>query len=154
VHSGFGAIEDALSLLDRINDKRILIENMAKVGLNGEQLIESIPEQVQELMGNRFGFCFDINHAIKASVSLGTSYRRSFLPAFLAINPKMFHVSDGLLSNCKDEHLDIGEGNHHFSYISGLIHCSSSRMSTLETKRRNVRSFVEDWKNLKNSKPH
>jgi len=40
LHPGFGSANDTIEFLNSINDKRILMENMPKVGLNNEEMIE------------------------------------------------------------------------------------------------------------------
>jgi len=37
LHPGFGEIDDALQFLQKITDRRIILENMPKVGINGEK---------------------------------------------------------------------------------------------------------------------
>ncbi len=120
LHPGFGLIDNAMDFLGYINDKRILIENMPKIGLNRESMIGYTPEQIKELIVNKFGLCLDLNHAIKAAVSLKISYKE-FIEEFLKLNPKMLHISDGKLNNEKDEHLNIGEGDYNFEFLMNCI---------------------------------
>ena len=147
LHPGFGLMDDAIEFLDNINDKRILIENMPKVGLNDENMIGYTPEQIKELMINKFGFCLDLNHAIKAAVSLRRPYK-GFIEEFMKLNLGMFHISDGRLNNEKDEHLSIGEGDYDFKFLMDCVGKNKSRYITLETPR-NLDSFDEDLKNLR-----
>ena len=134
LHPGFGLMDDAVGFLRDINrdyDKRILIENMPKVGLNNERMIGYTPEQIKELVGKRFGLCLDLNHAIKAAISLKTPYKE-FIQEFLKLKPKMFHISDGKIDNDKDEHLNIGEGNYDFEFLMGCVKEAKSKYVTLE----------------------
>lgn len=147
IHPGFGRIDDAIEFLNSINDKRILIENMPKVGLNNEQMIGYTPEQIKKLKGEKFGFCLDLNHAIKASISLNRNYKK-FLNKFVELKPEMFHISDGTLTNEKDEHLNIGEGEYDFNFLINYIKKNESKYVTLETPRKELNSFDEDLKNL------
>jgi len=75
LHPGFGNISDAKLFLEEIDDKRILLENMPKVGINDEKMVGYSPNQIKELIGKKFGLCLDLNHAIKASVSLKVDYK-------------------------------------------------------------------------------
>lgn len=146
LHPGFGLIDDAINYLKDITDKRILIENMPKIGLNNEDMIGYTSEQIKELMDNKFGFCLDFGHAIKASVSLNRDYR-DFLLEFMRLKPDMFHLSDGDTRNEKDEHLPLGDGNFDITYIMKCIKESESKKVTLETPRHN-NSFNEDLTNI------
>lgn len=149
LHPGFGLMDDALEFLDSVNDKRILIENMPKVGLNDEPMIGYTAEQVKELMGGKFGFCLDFGHAAKAAVGLGEDYKE-FIEELLKLKPDMFHISDGRLNTEKDEHLNIGEGEYDFKFLKKCIlkNEKGSRYVTLETPRKNLDSLGEDLKNL------
>jgi len=146
-HPGFGLIDNAIKFLTNIDDRRILIENMPKIGLNNEKMIGYTPEQIKELANGRFGSCLDLNHAIKAAVSLNKDYKR-FITEFLGLNPKMFHISDGNLNNEKDEHLPIGEGDYDFEFLMSCIKRNESKYVTLETPRTDLNSVNEDVKNL------
>ena len=146
-HPGFGLIDTAIEFLSDINDKRILIENMPKVGLNNEKMIGYTPEQIKKLMGRKFSLCLDLNHAIKAAVGLNEQYKES-IEELLKLNPKMFHISDGRLDNEKDEHLGIGEGDYDFEFLMRCVKKSELKYVTLETPRTKLNSFDEDLKNL------
>ena len=147
LHPGFGLIDTTIEFLNRIDDKRILIENMPKVGLNDENMIGYTPVQIKKLIGERFGFCLDLNHAIKAAVSLSMQYKE-FIEEFLKLKPKMFHISDGKLDNEKDEHLHIGEGYYDFEFLMRCVEGAKSKYVTLETPRIKSNSFEEDLRNL------
>jgi len=151
IHPGSDSMNYALDFLNKINDDRIAIENMPKIGdfkgLNLKMNGHSIPE-MQKLINNKFGFCFDIAHAIKASMSLGIEYK-SFLSDFIKLKPKMYHLSDGRFDNERDEHLNIGEGDFDFNYILKLINKQNiPTYITLETPRLNRNSLKEDIINL------
>lgn len=133
LHPGFGSKKNALEFLERIDDKprtfsdlervrgkRILIENVPKKGMNDEKLLGFSPEQIKGLRGNRFGFCLDLNHAIKAAVSLKKDYKK-YIKEFLKIKPQMFHISDGNLDQEKDEHLSLGKGGYDLAWIKNML---------------------------------
>jgi len=151
LHPGFGEIEIAKNFLERINDKRILIENMPKVGINNERMIGYTSEQIKTLTGSRFGFCLDLNHAIKAAISLKENYKER-IKNFLKLKPKMFHISDGTLKEEKDRHLAIGEGEYDFNFLANCIKESRVDYVSLETPRTNLGSFKEDLENLRKLK--
>ena len=147
LHPGFGSANDTMKFLNSINDKRILIENMPKVGINDEKMIGYTPGQIKSLMDDKFGLCLDLNHAIKAAVSLRRPYK-DFIGEFLKLNPKMFHISDGKLNNEKDEHLNVGEGDYDFEFLMRCVKENELKYMTLETPRIDLNSFEEDLKNL------
>ena len=151
LHPGFGLIDNAIEFLNKIDDKRILIENMPKVGLNDENMIGYTPEQIENLVGDKFGLCLDLNHAIKAAVSLKRPYKE-FIEEFLKLKPKMFHIADGKLNSEKDEHLNIGEGDYDFEFLMSCVKDAKSKCVTLETPRTKLNSLEEDLNNLEKLK--
>lgn len=148
LHPGFGVLENAIEFLELVNDNRILIENMPKVGLNNDEMLGYSTEQIRELTGLKFGFCLDLNHAVKAAIGLGIDYK-FFVEAFFSLKPSYFHISDGHLTNCLDEHLTIGDGEYDFEFLSSCLYLGKDNKITLETPRVNLMSFDEDLSNLK-----
>jgi deoxyribonuclease-4 len=147
LHVEHGSIEHAKDLLQQITDSRLLIENMPKVGLNNEQMIGYSPVQIRELIGvGDIGFCLDLNHAVKAAISLKVNYK-DYVNKMLLIKPEMFHISDGKLTEEKDEHLSIGQGEYDFGFLLNCIMKNDSNLVTLETPRLNKRSLDEDIQN-------
>lgn len=147
MHPGYGSFEDAKDFLKSIADKRFLLENMPMKGLNGESMMGFSPEQLTGL-SNTTGYCLDFGHAIKAAASMKRPLE-DLIEGLLSLNPKMFHVSDGFLSKETDEHLNIGDGEYNFKYITSCIKRSASTKATLETPRKKRSSIEEDKKNLK-----
>ncbi|HEY9206261.1 MAG TPA: TIM barrel protein [Candidatus Methanoperedens sp.] len=148
LHAGMGSMEHAADLLDEITDNRFLIENMPKMGLDGEKMIGYSPEQIEELIKDRdMGLCLDFGHAAKAAVSLGLDYKE-YIQEFLRFEPEVFHISDGMLHTEKDEHLNIGEGEYDFEFFINCVKNRKSRFITLEISRNNHKSLDEDIQNL------
>jgi len=149
LHPGSSGKMDAVkNFLEKISDKRILIENMPKVGINDEKMIGFTPEQIKELMEEKFGFCLDFGHATKAALSLGVDYKK-YIREFLILNPKVFHISDGMISPGKDEHLNIGQGEYDIGFLLDCVENNDSKLTTLETPRNNLNSLKEDLENIK-----
>ena len=121
---------------------------MPKVGFGGEAMIGYSPAQIEELIEDiDIGLCLDLNHALKAAVSLGVDYKE-YVQDFSVFDPKMFHISDGMLDNEKDEHLNIGEGDYDFGVLMNCVNRSEFKYVTLETPRTKLGSFEDDLKNL------
>ena len=148
LHAGHGSMQHATDLLREVSDSRLLIENMPKVGLGGEAMIGYSPAQIEELIEDiDIGLCLDLNHAVKAAVSLGVDYKE-YVQDFSVFDPKMFHISDGTLDYEKDEHLNIGEGDYDFDYLLHYVLGSASGLVTVETPRRYHGSLGEDLRNV------
>lgn len=142
LHPGFGNISVAKKFLSKISDSRILIENMPKLGMNGEFMIGINKEELNILKGDIFGFCLDLNHAMKAANSLKIQYKEYILE-LLQLNPNIFHISDGILSREDDDHLNIGKGEYDMDFLSSCIKKNRNKYVTLETPRENKDSLKE-----------
>jgi sugar phosphate isomerase/epimerase len=148
LHPGFGRPDDAIPFLEGLTDHRIIIENMPRVGVHGEPMIGYDVAQVRRLAGDRFGLCLDINHAIKAAISLNRDYR-AFVDEFLPLKPAVVHISDGHLDVEKDEHLHIGSGNYDFGFIADCLKKCGAQFVTLETPRESgLKDAVGDLERL------
>ena len=148
LHAGHGSMQYATELLREVSDSRFLIENMPRVGLGGEVMIGYSPAQIEELIGDSdMGLCLDFGHAVKAAASLGVDYKE-YLQGFMELEPRVFHVSDGTLSEERDEHLGIGDGEYDFGYFDICIQSRLHRFVTLETPRTNQKSASEDVLNI------
>lgn len=139
LHPGYGDLADAVQFLSEIHEPRILIENEPKVGIHHEKMTGYSPESMRMLMMNRFGFCFDINHGIKASISLGENVEE-FLSGFMSLSPVMFHVADGMMNVESDEHLPLGKGQYDLSLVRRILSLKPGSLLTLETPR-----FTDDF---------
>lgn len=148
LHAGYGSMQHAASLLREMEDRRFLIENMPKVGLDGEAMIGYSPEHIQELIeDNNMGLCLDFGHAVKAALSLGIDHKE-YIREFMRFKPCVFHISDGMLSGEKDEHLGIGEGEYDIGYFIKCIRNNDLSYVTVETPRKEKELLREDIDNL------
>lgn len=128
-----------------------LIENKPKIGLNGELCIGASPTEIKEIVSNtNMGFCLDVGHAAYYAAWAGLSCK-DVINDFLAIEPCLFHLSDGDVKSCSDMHLNFGEGNFELEWIMRRITSESS--VTIETKRSpsgNFESYKKDVNFLRN----
>src|SRR3989338_8001414 len=148
VHAGAeGSIETAENFLKKINDERVIIEKMPKRGLKNENCLGYSKEQIKRLMDCGCGFCLDFSHACKAAVSLKMDYKM-LVKELLELKPVMFHLSDGSLDNEYDEHLAFGKGNFDIKFFLDCVKNNKDKFVTLETFRKNNKSFEEDINNL------
>ena len=147
IHAGFGERKNAIEFLERADDKRIILENMPKVGINNERMIGFDEKEMKALAGERFSTCLDFSHAARASVSLKRSYNELVL-GLMELNPKMFHLSDADFRGEKDNHMKLGRGELDLRFVRGCIEKNRSRMVTMETPKSDMNSFKEDLENI------
>lgn len=148
LHAGHGSMQHAIDLLDEVSDRRIVIENMPKVGIGGEAMNGYSPAQIEELIGDSdMGLCLDFGHAVKAAISSGQEYK-DVINDFLNFGPTLFHISDGDFKTEEDSHLNIGSGSFDFEYFKNCVGNDRLKFITLETPRSNKLSLDEDLRNI------
>lgn len=146
IHPSFsGEYAQINRCLNVFDDERICIENMPYYSIDGLKKIAlgTVPNEIKQI--NCKHFCLDFAHAIKASISLNTDYKKN-IDEFNSFKPKIYHLSDGLTDNDIDTHLSLGEGNFDLEYLVGQI--GRDAFVTLETPKINLESLSTDKKNL------
>jgi deoxyribonuclease-4 len=145
IHAGEdGQIPDAIEFLEKLNDNRIIIENMPRISLSNTNCIGYDKNTLEPFLKVSRGICLDFEHACKAAYSLNKEYK-TVIRGLMELNPVMFHISDGISSNPGDEHLNIGEGNLDLRYFLSLV---GEKPLVLETMRKNHTSLEEDIVNI------
>ena len=134
-HPGVGGNkEETVFQLNKINDRRILIENKPYYAIGKKEIcIGYSPEDIEYIMRNaNVGFCFDIVHAICAANAINEPYM-NYLKRFLALEPSMFHLVDCELNSLEDNHLNPGKGSIDIPVIIKLI--PAGKRITIETDK-------------------
>lgn len=137
-HPGFIANKNcseknAIDFFKKINDKRVIIENMHSLGYNINPITAlcTTPESTEKFLkqtGN--GFCLDISHAVVAALLLKKKNYNEFITPFFKLKPLHFHFSDVSIKKILD-HLALGEGNLDIESYKKLI--PENAEVTLET---------------------
>lgn len=115
LHPGIGdsdkCVDETIRQVRLINDSRITIENLPYevfgCFMHGGRF-ENISRIVNEADCK---FCFDFAHAVCAAISLNIDIYDS-LGKYKALNPILYHLSDGDISISFDAHLHLGVGNY------------------------------------------
>jgi sugar phosphate isomerase/epimerase len=143
IHPGEGWIDNVITFFKKINDNRIIFENMPKYGIHKEDMIGYSPGQIRQLQADRFGFCLDFSHAIKTALTLGKNIEQ-YIVEFMGNNPSMFHICDGRFDNLDDEHLPIGMGKFNFTLFKSMIMKTKyPRRITIETNHNQKTKLID-----------
>ena len=135
VHGGFGGpLEESAAQIAAMRDERFVLENTPKIGLNDEVCAGYTPEHLATAIGSGIftGYVLDVGHALYAANSLKEPWE-GFLRRFLALQPVLFHLSDGDSHSEKDVHASIGKGDFDLRRILALL--PKDAKITLETPR-------------------
>ena len=151
IHPGYnGKIEDTIDQINKLNNKRLAIENNPYLAIDGESICNgNTPEEIKTII-DKCGtkFCLDIAHAICASNSHKTDPIK-YVDRFLKLSPSMFHLSDGNFKGEMDDHLHFGKGSYPLEQIIKLLP-DNSRI-TIETPKSNhdLSGFIADIQYIK-----
>lgn len=147
IHPGIaGEIMETARQIKLIGDARLTIENKPFYALDDGLICNgSTPEEIRLLLSEaKIGFCLDIGHAI-CSANAHQIDPWVFLADFIALQPSLYHLSDGDQAGVLDQHLHLGSGNFNISKILQLL--PSDAEITLETPKDradNLDDFVLD----------
>jgi len=143
-HSGVnGRVEETIRQLRPFADPRCLIENKPAKGLNGEQCIGATPEEIKYIIEELpIGFCLDFGHAICAANTMKKN-ALDFVREFTALNPAMYHLSDGEYTSELDTHAHYGKGTFP---LKELIHMlpHEKKVSNEAKHNHDLKEFVAD----------
>lgn len=154
-HGGaLGSIAEIVRQLKLIDDQRILIENKPYLPIDHSniKLAGSTPEEIAEIIaGADCGFCLDIGHMV-ASANAHAADWHDYFKAFLALNPKMFHLSDLQSDSDIDQHLHFGCGSLPIrEVLSQLPPDAVISIETARDSKDNLADFKRDVEWLRKS---
>lgn len=109
--------EQAISFLNSIKDKRVIIENVTYVKYG----IGVTPEGITRLKKETGkDFCFDINHAILTALELGKD-PYEYLKEFFKLKPVYYHIGGQNINDLKNgTHLSFGDIKNNFDLKKAL----------------------------------
>lgn len=151
VHPESGHFNYSINNLKKLKVFPLAIENMPYKSIFGGKLLgynsESLKKFFEEIPN--LEFCLDINHAIKASISLKANPFSLLRELIEFKEPIVFHISDGNLNEEKDEHLPLKEGKYDLKNIKQLLFEYGKMINlTFETPRNDSKTIVDDIRNM------
>lgn len=122
-----------------------VIENKPKIGLKGEICVGASPEEIERILKETgLGFCFDFGHAI-CYAAWKKSGGNQVVDQFLALKPKVIHLSDGDVNSEKDMHLNFNCGNFNLGEIIHKIPVDVPvSIETHKASKENLDDFLKD----------
>lgn len=121
VHSGRGpTFEDFLNNLKKIDDLRILIENMPGFDMFGIKMYASEIAVLRQIKTVK-EICFDLEKAIKAACYWRLDYKEYIDICLQEFKPFYFHISGGSKDSSNDEHKNLWEADFDFEWLGKKI---------------------------------
>ena len=151
IHPESGDIELSIANIQKLKIEPLALENMPILGIHGEKMlgydVNSLNLYFKRL--EKLKFCFDINHAIKAAISMKRDYLLFVRELLEFKKPILFHISGGNLNIETDEHLALDEGQYNISKIKEILLNYNQNVSlTFETPRNYENKINDDLKNM------
>jgi hypothetical protein len=117
IHPGkSSSLDEFRKNLEKIDDSRILIENMAGLDLDGNLTLGYDLPQLEKLRQLK-GICFDFEKAVKSACYQKIGYKEFISDSLKSLKPFYFHISGGNKDNCRDEHGNLWESNFDLKWI-------------------------------------
>jgi len=137
--------------LKKIDDPRIVIENMPGIDMYGNSLLFGCKIEDLKKVSKIKGVCFDVGHAITSANAQKISYKDFLKKCFSELDPVYLHISGEKEHALSDSHLNIYDGEYDMRYIKELImsQAVSKEVSLVfETPKLDSR-LANDLKNIK-----
>ncbi|MFA6171606.1 MAG: TIM barrel protein [Patescibacteria group bacterium] len=134
LHPGVRGNKEKFSAnLDRLYDQRLIIENMPKVSLDGQNFFGYSLDELKWIKEEKeINFCLDIPHAIVSANRQNIDYKKFIDDLALELKPAYFHISGVNIKSKKDEHLNLWEADFDLAWVK----------STLEKEAENKEVFL------------
>ena len=149
VHPGQNhTFESFFHELERIDDPRILIENMAGLDTNEQPMYAQTLEQLKQIAAVK-PICFDFEKAAKAAVYQGLDYKTFVADCLDALKPTYFHISGGDISHAVDEHTNLWESRIDAAWVRSELNnrfIQSDAQLVFETPKQD--GLSNDVKNM------
>ncbi len=122
VHAGAvpHTFETFLENLKKIDDPRILVENMAGLDIYKHDMHGRTFEELQPIAQLK-PICFDFEKAIKSACFQKIDYKDFILKCVNEFKPRYFHISGGDKNSPVDEHKDLMGVNFDVAWIRELL---------------------------------
>ena len=157
IHPGQNhAFESFEQNIKKINDERILIENMPGLDVFGQIMYGQRLSELKQI--NRVkNICFDFEKAIKAARYQDIDYKKFIRECIAELTPFYFHISGGDKNNPIDEHKNLWESNFDFKWIKNALNKVSTKkdiflvfesLRTTNSLKNDIQN-IDYFKNLK-----
>jgi len=146
-----GAFDETIRQIRSIGDKRIVLENKPKLGLDNEICVGWSQSEFRKIFDEHIinGIALDYAHASCAAKSLDVDVM-DIVKELMLFNPKIFHLSDSDSLSEQDKHFNLGKGNLNLLQFIHIV--PTNGLLTIETPRdssRGLTDFIADVKYLK-----
>ncbi|OFZ59895.1 MAG: hypothetical protein A3D92_05465 [Bacteroidetes bacterium RIFCSPHIGHO2_02_FULL_44_7] len=113
--------------LNKIDDPRIILENMAGLDIYGNNVYARTLEGLSEIQPLK-PICFDFEKAVKSACFQSIEYKQFISDCVKELKPIYFHISGGDKNSPMDEHKNLYDANFDISWIANFLNTYSEKM--------------------------
>lgn len=122
VHPGrLHTVETLLENLALMNDRRVVLENMAGLDTMGRRMECGVTLTDLRALRSHYEILFDLEKAFKAAGRDRQPYRELVAEALTTLAPRYFHISGGVKTTAQDEHLDLWVGDIDVAWLASTL---------------------------------
>ncbi|MFA5185763.1 MAG: TIM barrel protein [Patescibacteria group bacterium] len=126
VHPGRNhTVETFFDELRKIDDRRILIENMPGKDLFDQPMFGHLLDDLERIHEKK-PICFDFEKATKAAAYQYADYREYITKCLVALTPDYFHISGGKVGDPTEQHDNLWESDMDFPFIKKVLQDNSA----------------------------
>lgn len=151
IHPGMeGRKEECVRQIGAAFDNRLIIENKPFYGKNGLKCNGAEIDELKYIIEkSRIGFCLDFGHAICAANAIKKDIWE-YLQELMLFNPKMYHLTDGMVDGIIDVHMNYGTGTFPLEKLLEMVPDGSFVTNEAAKKYKDsLRDFIEDSENFR-----
>lgn len=106
----------------KLYDRRLLIENMSRVGLGGKIDFGYSLDELRFIKDDcGFNICFDFVHAVKTALSEKRSHKDFIKKLVAELKPAYFHICGTKFDKLEDEHLNLFDGDFDIAFVKKIL---------------------------------
>jgi hypothetical protein len=115
------SVETLFENLEKLNDSRILIENMSGLDIDSQEM--ECGQTLGDLtrIREKYNICFDFEKAYKASIHQSIPFKQFVDDALAKLQPVYFHISGGDAKSAVDEHTDLWDADMDIGWIRARL---------------------------------
>jgi endonuclease IV len=103
-------------IVNRIDDQRMLLENMAGLDIKGNRTFGRTLAELEAVRKLK-PICFDFEKAVKSAAFQKINYQEFIVACLDELKPNYFHISGGDKNSPIDEHANLWEANFDIGWI-------------------------------------
>lgn len=150
VHPGRNhEVETFFDQLEKIDDPRIIIENMPGMDLFSRPMFGNLLDDLVRIRENK-GICFDFEKATKAAAYQNVDYHEYIMQSLAVLKPEYFHISGGKVGDPMEQHDNLWESDMDFPFVKKILTeiATNKDVKLVFETPKDTSGLINDLKNM------